>query len=129
MTPQEIYERHVIAGMTSNADAQANLYAEDGVYEAPLEPEDSTTPHRLEGHDALRAGFAAMHRLVKDDQRKIDVANSRSVLHTTANPDVFIVELDAAFENAAPVSLVQIYRVRDGKITLLRDYFAPSTLN
>jgi limonene-1,2-epoxide hydrolase len=48
-------------------------------------------------------------------------------VHTTADPGVFIVEVDAVVNDSAgstTVSLVQIFRVRDGKIALLRDYFA-----
>nr|BFE86597.1 hypothetical protein GCM10020093_091980 [Planobispora longispora] len=58
----------------------------------------------------------------------LNVDRSRYVLHTTADPDVFIVEIDAAFDEpagAATVSLLKIFRMRDGKIALLRDYFAP----
>jgi ketosteroid isomerase-like protein len=125
MTPQELFERHLYAGMTSNPEAQAALYADDGVFEAPLMPKGAEFPHRLEGQDALREGFAAMHLRARADTRVVDMANSRYVLHTTADPEVFIVEMDAAFVDADPMSLVQIYRVRDGRITLLRDYFAP----
>lgn len=128
MTPQELFERHLYAGMTSDAEAQAALYADDGIFEAPLMPEGSEFPRRLEGRDALREGFAAMHRLARADSRVVDIANSRSVLHTTADPDVFIVEIDAAFVDAEPMSLVQVYRLRDGRIALLRDYFAPGAV-
>jgi limonene-1,2-epoxide hydrolase len=53
---------------------------------------------------------------------------SRYVLHDTTDPDVFIVEIDAAFDGPGPgmistMSLVQIFRLRDGKIAMLRDYF------
>ena len=129
MTPQEIFERHIWTGMTGNAEMRANLYAHDGVYEAPLAPENGTVPRRLEGRDALRAGFTKMHRLAQSDPRKPDMPNSHLVLHTTSDPDVFIAELDAAFENAATMPLLQIYRLHDGEIVLMRDYFDPNTFN
>ena len=50
------------------------------------------------------------------------------MLHTTADPEVFVVEIDTALDGpagATTASLVQIFRTRDGKIALLRDYFAP----
>lgn len=53
-------------------------------------------------------------------------------MHTTADPGVFIVEVDAVVNGPAgptTVSLVQIFRVRDGKIALLRDYFAPEIVD
>lgn len=46
----------------------------------------------------------------------------------TTDPDTFVAEIDAALEvagEATTMSLVQIYRLREGKIALLRDYFAP----
>jgi ketosteroid isomerase-like protein len=44
---------------------------------------------------------------------------------------VFIAEIDTVFDVAGQtvtMSLVQIFRLRDGKIALLRDYFAPDTV-
>jgi limonene-1,2-epoxide hydrolase len=57
----------------------------------------------------------------------VDAGQSRVVLHETADMDVFIAELDAVLEHPGgrrePVSLVQIFHVRDGQIAILRDYF------
>jgi limonene-1,2-epoxide hydrolase len=42
---------------------------------------------------------------------------------------VFIAELDAVLDHPGgqreQVSLVQIFRIRDGRIAVLRDYFTP----
>jgi DNA replication protein DnaC len=50
------------------------------------------------------------------------------VLHDTLDPDVFIAEIDVAFDDVdgrqTKMSLVQIFRLRDGQIAMLRDYFA-----
>jgi limonene-1,2-epoxide hydrolase len=54
------------------------------------------------------------------------------VLHTTSSPDVFIAEIDTVFDGDGEdvtVSLVQIFRIRDGKIARLRDYFAPELMS
>jgi hypothetical protein len=46
MTPEEIYQRYVWAGaMTRNADALADLFAADGVLEAPLVPPGHDYPY------------------------------------------------------------------------------------
>jgi limonene-1,2-epoxide hydrolase len=49
------------------------------------------------------------------------------VLHDTTDADVFITELDTVPDRPGgqrePVSLVQIFRIRDGRIAVLRDYF------
>ncbi|MFD0568310.1 hypothetical protein ACFQ0T_02235 [Kitasatospora gansuensis] len=56
------------------------------------------------------------------------------VLHTTADPDVFIAEIDTVFDGDdggadVTVSLVQIFRIHNGKIARLRDYFAPDLVS
>lgn len=45
---------------------------------------------------------------------------------------MFIAEIDTVFEEAGEVttmSLAQIFRTHEGKITLLRDYFAPEQVD
>jgi ketosteroid isomerase-like protein len=125
-SPKEIFERYISAGITRNADAMAEMFAPDGVFEAPLVPPGSAYPRRLEGRDEIRHGFAAYHRSVATDL-SVDIENSRYVLHLTEDPDVFIAEIDTAVQvagTATTMSLVHIYRMRDGQIALLRDYFA-----
>lgn len=120
MTPQEIFQSLLVAGMRKDADAQAALYAPDGVLEVPL------VPIRFEGRDEIRAGLAAYHLRAVVDERKVDLTKTGFVLHTTTDPDAFIAEIDATFEDGSAMSLVQIFRVRDGQIVLLRDYFHPA---
>ena len=139
MTHEEIYQRYIYAGaITRNADALAELFAPDGVAEAPLVPPGSEYPRRLEGRDQIRAGMAAYYQREAADPaaagggEAVDTGESRYVLHATADPDVFIAEVDAVVRSPAgpsTVSLVQIFRVRDGQITLLRDYFSPAMVD
>lgn len=131
MNPQEIFERYVRAGMTRDADAQSELFTPDGVFEAPLVPRlvplGSTFPRRLDGRAEIREGLAAFHRRSGGVDQQVDVGRSRYVLHVSADPDVFVAEIDTVLgAGAAAVtdSLVQIYRLRGGQIAHLRDYFA-----
>ncbi len=59
----------------------------------------------------------------------MNAGQSRLVLHDTADADVFIAELDAVLDHPGgqrePASLVQIFRIRDGRMAVLRDYFTP----
>ena len=59
----------------------------------------------------------------------MNAGQSRLVLHDTADAEVFIAELDAVLDHPGgrrePVSLVQIFRIRDWRIAVLRDYFTP----
>ena len=112
--------------ISRNPDAVAALFTEDGVYEAPLIPYGHRLPRRLAGRDAIRAGMGAFHQVLPSGGT-VDAGQSRLVLHETADPNVFIAELDAVLDypggRREPVSVVQIFRVRDGQIAMLRDYF------
>jgi limonene-1,2-epoxide hydrolase len=75
--------------------------------------------------EAIRAGVAAYYR-IPVPPGKVDVARSGYVLHETADPDTFIAETDTVLEDPdGRMSLVQIFRVRDGRIAKLRDCFTP----
>jgi len=135
-TPQEIYQRYLRAGpLTQNADAVAEMFAVDGVFEAPLVPVGRAFPRRLEGREEIRKGLADYYARWAHEQEqaglaglKVNEEKSRSVVHTTAGPDVFVVETDTAFDGPDGiqiVSLVKIFRMRDGEIVQLHDYFSP----
>ena len=127
--PQEIYLRYLQAGaFARNADALAELFTSDGVLEAPLVPPGHRYPRRLEGREQIRAGMAAWYQRPADSDQKVDIGKSGYVMHATADPSVFIVEIDTVLTGPAgttTMSLVQIFRIRDGQIAMLRDYFAP----
>ncbi|MEO3926471.1 nuclear transport factor 2 family protein [Micromonosporaceae bacterium B7E4] len=89
-------------------------------------PDGHPLPRRLVGREAIRAGMGAYHR-EPAYQGTVDAAESGYVLHDTADPDVFVVEIDPVLigptGQRTTMSLVQIFRVRDGRIAKLRDYF------
>ncbi|WP_330186131.1 nuclear transport factor 2 family protein [Dactylosporangium sp. AC04546] len=112
--------------ITRNPDAIAAMFTEDGVYEAPLAPDGHPLRH-LVGRAAIRTGTSAYHQQ-PTYQATMNVERSAYVLHDTADPDVFIAEIDVAFDEAdgrrTTMSLLQIFRLRDGQIAKLRDYFS-----
>lgn len=121
---RQLFERYIHAGaMTRNPDALADLFTPDGILESPLTPPDGPYPHRLEGRAAIRDGMAAWYATAATDTRTVDFARSSYTLHATADPDVFVVEIDTAFQDGPAMALVQIFRLRDGQIAHLRDYF------
>ena len=134
-TPQEIFESYIYAGTVSrNADALAESFTEDGIFEAPLMPADAAFPRRLVGREEIRTAMSAYYEQPAKDGRSPNFEKSAYVLHTTSSPDVFIAEIDTVFDGggggeAVTVSLVQIFRIRDGKIARLRDYFAPELVS
>jgi len=127
LTHKELFERYVYAGaVTRNPDAIAAMFTEDGVLDAPLVPDGHPLHRRLVGRDAIRSGTSLYHQQLTH-QGTLNVERSAYVLHDTADPDVFIAEIDVAFDEAdgrrTTMSLVQIFRLRDGQIAMLRDYF------
>ncbi|MEU1757371.1 nuclear transport factor 2 family protein [Micromonospora matsumotoense] len=127
LTHQEIFERYVHAGaVTRDPDAIAALFTEDGVYDAPVAPDGHPLRGPLVGRAAIRAGTSAYHQL-PTYQGTMNPQRSAYVLHDTPDPDVFIAEIDVAFDEAdgrrTTMSLVQIFRLRAGQIAMLRDYF------
>ena len=127
LTHKEIFERYVYAGaVTRNPDAIAAMFTGDGVLDAPLVPQGYPLHRRLVGRDAIRTGTSVYHQQ-PTYQGTVNVERSAYVLHDTADPDVFIAEIDVAFDEAegrrTTMSLVQIFRLRDGQIAMLRDYF------
>jgi uncharacterized protein len=128
LTHKEIFERYVYAGaVTRDSAAIAAMFTEDGVYDAPLAPDGHPLHRRLVGRDAIRAGIGVYHQQPAYEG-VVNLERSAYVLHDTADPDVFIAEIDAAFDEAGgrrtTMSLVQIFRLRDGQIAMLRDYFS-----
>jgi ketosteroid isomerase-like protein len=112
--------------ITRNPDAIAAMFTEDGVYDAPLVSDDHPLRY-LVGRDAIRTGTSTYHRQPAG-QGTMNLERSAHVLHDTSDPDVFMAEIDVAFDEAGgrrtTMSLVWIFRLRDGQIALLRDYFA-----
>jgi ketosteroid isomerase-like protein len=82
---------------------------------------------RLVGRDAIRTGTSVYHQQ-PTYQGTMNVERSTYVLHDTTDPDVFMAEIDVAFDEAdgrrRTMSLLQIFRLRDGQIAKLRDYFS-----
>jgi ketosteroid isomerase-like protein len=133
VTPQEIFKRYVYAGaITRDPAAVAAMFTEDGVLEAPLVPDGHVLPRRLVGREAIRTGIKRFHR-ESSFEGTVNMAESRYVLHETADADVFIAEIDTALDDPAgrrtTMSLVQIFRIRDGRIAMLRDYFAAGAVS
>jgi len=114
--------------MTSDVDAVAGMFADDGVYELPLAPLDGDVPRRIEGPQAIRDLRVRLRGRAATDGT-VNVEKSRYELHETTDPDVFIAEVDTALDKGAETavfSLLYIFRLQDEKIALLREYFAPN---
>jgi ketosteroid isomerase-like protein len=113
----ELRRRHVVA---REMDAFADLFAADGVIEMPFAVEG--LPARLEGREAIREFSAGA------SSRPLEITELRTVqLHQTLDPEVVIVELvtvGRVTTTGQPFEIpcIQVFRIRDGKIVLFRDY-------
>ena len=81
----------------------------------------------MSGREAIRSGIGAFQR-EPAFLGTVDAERSGFELHETGDPDVFVAEVDATLVasdgRSATFSLVQIFRIRDGRIARVRDYFA-----
>ena len=128
--PLEVLERRRRVLVTRDpetfADLFADLFAADGVIEMPFAAKG--LPARLEGREAIRE-FSARTRHMPYEI--IDL-RARQV-HRTSDPEVVIVELTTVGRVTTTgepfeVPCIQVFRIRDGRILLFRDYVGAHTL-
>jgi len=121
--PIEVLERRRRALLARDMEAFADLFTEDGVIEMPFAA--AGMPVRLEGRDAIRE-FAA-----RSGAGNVEISDLRTRdLHRGADPEVVILELTSAGRVPATgetfeVPCIQVFRIRDGRIVLFRDYTGP----
>jgi uncharacterized protein len=122
-TPAQVLQRRQAAVLSGDTEGFVSLFAPDGVIELPFAPPD--TPARLAGQTAIRdfATHVAASPLHLDDLQT-------TAMHQTSDPEVVIVELTwqgrltSTGQSLAGTS-IQVFRIRDGKIVLFRDYNNP----
>ena len=126
MTPAQVLERRRELLLNQDTDGFVDLFAPDGAIELPFAGPD--LPSRLNGQQAIRdfSNRAAASPLRIDDLETVAV-------HHTRDPEVVIVELLSRVTFATTgqrlaVRSIQVFRIRDGKILLFRDYFNPNGL-
>jgi uncharacterized protein len=123
LTPAQVLQRRRQVLVERDVDGFVDLFAPDGVIEVPFA--GPGLPSRLEGKQAIREfSSRAMNSALRVD----DVETT--ALYPTDDPEVVIIEIMTRATNtgtgrsfAAPC--IQVFRIRDGKIALFRDYFSP----
>jgi uncharacterized protein len=125
-TPADVLAQRRRLTLSGDADDLADLYAPDAVIESPFAPPG--VPSRLEGREAIRE---YSRRVVASPLRleEYDV----SELYQTQDPEVVIVEVRAKVTltttgQSVAATSIQVLRIRDGQITLFRDYANPRVL-
>jgi uncharacterized protein len=126
VTPADVLAQRRRLTLDGDADGLADLFAPDGVIEAPFAPPG--VPSRLEGREAIRE---YSRRVVASPLRleEYEVAE----LHQTQDPEVVIAEMRAKVTlpttgQSFAATSIQILRIRDGQIVLFRDFANPRIL-
>lgn len=128
-TPQVVWEQLHNYVRQYDAKGQASLFADDGVWEFPFASEG--IPPRIEGKEQILAFSEAGMSRSKQSGRQI-TGYRDIVMHTTTDPEVIVVEFILEGRNISnktyTIPYIQVLRVKDGKIVLLRDYFSGELL-
>lgn len=130
-SPRAVFARlHQAVCDDYDMDAQADLYAPDGVVDFPFAPPGM--PRRIEGQEAIRRVLTAAGEQARRAGRRI-VAYRDLVVHETSDPEVIVAEFMLHGEvittgDTYQMSFIQVLRVRNGQIVAMRDYFDPQAM-
>lgn len=129
LTPREVWEKIHEHVRNFDAEGQAALFAENGVWELPFAPE--SIPKRIEGRDKILAISKGGMERAKQSGRKIS-GYSDVHIYETDDPEVviaeFILDGEAADGTSYHTPYIQVLRVRNGLVMSLRDYFPGEVL-
>jgi ketosteroid isomerase-like protein len=125
-TPADVLARRRQLILDGDIDGFADLFALDGVIEAPFAP--PSAPSRLEGREAIRE---YPRHLMASPLRLVDFEVIE--LYQTQDPEVVIVELrtkGTITTTGRPFTAtsIQVLRIREDEIVLFRDFADPRVL-
>jgi uncharacterized protein (TIGR02246 family) len=124
--PLEVLERRRRVLVEGDMEAFADLFAEDAVLEMPFVVDG--LPARLEGREAIREFSTRAGGI------PFEVVELRTVqVHQTSDPEVVILELVSIARHTTTgetfeTPCIQVFRIRDGRIVLFRDYVGAHAL-
>jgi uncharacterized protein len=130
-SPRDVFERVRRSVMEYDANGFADLFASDGMMEFPFGGGAVGLPACLEGREQIRRHMSsALTRSWESGRRFLGYDDL--VVHETSDPEVIIVEFDLHGQTPAgqtyQLPYVQVFRVRDGEILSMRDYFSSERL-
>lgn len=121
-TPEKTFRRMTDLMLAKDMDAVADLWAPDGVAEFPFAAQGS--PRMLSGREEVRAYLTRYPELM--DMTEVAALTVRP----TDQADTVVVEWTSAGRTVATsrpyrLDYIVVLTVRDGLITLYRDYWSP----
>ncbi|WP_275005912.1 nuclear transport factor 2 family protein [Promicromonospora iranensis] len=121
-TPEGTFRRMTDLIRAGDMEAVAELWAPDGIAEFPFAA--GSSPRRLQGRAEVRAYLAHYPELME----MTEVA--ALTVRPTDDPDTVVVEWTATGRTVATsqpyrLDYIVVLTVRDGLITLFRDYWSP----
>jgi uncharacterized protein len=125
-SPTDVLARRRSLILSGDADGFAGLFAPDGVIESPFAPPGA--PSRLEGRETIREHS---RQVLASPVRLEDFEDVE--LYQTQDPEVVIVEVRARATltttgRSVTTTSIQIFRIREGRILLFRDFANPRVL-
>lgn len=128
MTAAEVFAKTRPLIMAMDMPAIFDLLADDCVVENPYAP--TGMPARLEGKPRVVEHLNAQFERTTMRFEAVD----SEVIHETTDPNTIVVEFDMLAEDTRTGAkirrtMVQIFRVREDKIVLWRDYWNPLALS
>lgn len=129
-SPAAIFDKLHECVKKYDADGQADMFAQHGVWEFPFAT--GNIPRKIEGRENIRAFGKTGMEASKKAGRRI-VAYHSVTIHKTQSADTIIVEFELEGEIAAQgiryrIPYIQLLKVEKGQIVLLRDYFSMDVL-
>ncbi|MCK2244021.1 MULTISPECIES: nuclear transport factor 2 family protein [unclassified Crossiella] len=124
-TPRQTFAHALELLLAKDMAAFVKLWAPEGIMEFPFAAPGA--PRRIEGRDRV-------WEYLRDYPEILDIREFPSVrVHETTDPEVLVVELEAAgfvVASGLPYRLgyVAVLTIRDGEIHTYRDYWSPAAL-
>jgi hypothetical protein len=130
-SPHRVVEEALKSALDYDLNGYLDLFAPDGTLEFPFAPPG--VPVRMKGRDQIRAALLPLWERAWEAGWRSS-GYSPIVVHQTHNAEVIVAEFDLFGEIAATgetfqVAFVHIYRVRNGLIVSLRDYWNPQVMS
>jgi uncharacterized protein len=126
LTPRQVVELWRARALELDLSAEADLYAEDATWEAPFMDPDT----QVRGRENIRSMLLASKKGLEHNHVRPE--GYRSVTwHETTDPEVVIVEFEVYGQmgrnKTFALPYIQVFRVRNGEILSLRDYYTSGT--